>query len=139
MVTETDEITDSTSTDVFTQLTVNSLNASFPEVGLAIRTNCHSIDLSFDKYGGVLAAEQIHNMTDLRIFHGQRRLVFLVLLQLTSQSQFDDDEIKTRTIAHLLPSNANFAGFFPMSAWGFAGLAGFLGAEDQTNHVSNHV
>ena len=111
----------------------------FPEVGLAIRTNRHGIDLSFDKYGGVLAAEQIHNMTDLRIVHSQRRLVFLVLLQPTSQSQFDDDEIKTRTIAHLLPSNANFAGFFPISAWGFAGLAGFLGAEDQTKHVSNYV
>jgi hypothetical protein len=47
--------------------------------------------------------------------------------------------IKTRTIAHLLPSNANFAGFFPMSAWGFAGLAGFLGASDKSKHVSKHV
>ena len=139
MVTETDEITDSTSTDVFTQLTVNLLSAGFPEVGLAIRTNRHSVHLSFDEYGRILAAEQIHNMTDLRIVHSQRRLVFLVLLQPTSQSQFDDDEIKTRTIAHLLPSNANFAGFFPISAWGFAGLAGFLGAEDQTKHVSNYV
>jgi hypothetical protein len=47
-------------------------------------------------------------------------------------------DIKTRTIAHLLPSNANFAGFLPMSAWGFAGLTGFFGADDKTKHVSYH-
>lgn len=47
--------------------------------------------------------------------------------------------IETRTIAHLLPSNANFAGFFPMSAWGFAGLTGFFGADDQTKFINDHV
>jgi len=45
----------------------------------------------------------------------------------------------THTIAHLLPSNANFEGFFPISACGFAGLTGFFGANDKTKHVSNHV
>ena len=48
-------------------------------------------------------------------------------------------DIKTRAIAHLLPSNANFAGFFPMSAWGLAGLIGFFGADDKTNHVSHYI
>jgi hypothetical protein len=48
-------------------------------------------------------------------------------------------DMKTHTIAHLLPSNANFAGFFPMSAWGFAGLTGFFGADDKTKHISQHI
>jgi hypothetical protein len=47
--------------------------------------------------------------------------------------------IKARTIAHLLASNANFAGFFPMSAWGFAGLTGFFGADDKIKHISHHI
>jgi hypothetical protein len=47
--------------------------------------------------------------------------------------------MKTRTIAHLFPSSANLEGFFPISAWGFAGLAGFFGADNKTMRISNHV
>lgn len=32
------------------------------------------------------------------------------------------------TIAHLVPSNANFEGFLPIKACGFEGLTGFLPA-----------
>jgi hypothetical protein len=79
-------------------------------------------------------------MADLRFVHGQRRLVFLILLQSTTVGVNSVTMyIETRTIAHLLPSNANFAGFFPMSAWGFAGLTGFFGADDQTKFISDHV
>jgi hypothetical protein len=63
-------MTDSTSTDVFKQLTVNPLGISFPEVGLAIRTYRHSIDLSFDNYCRILAAEEVHDVADLRTVHG---------------------------------------------------------------------
>jgi len=75
-------------------------------------------------------------MTNLCIVHGDRRLVFLILLQSTSARVGPiRTDMNTRTIVHLLPSNANFAGFFPMSAWGFTGLTGFFGADDQKRSV----
>jgi len=70
LVTETDEITDSTRTDVFVQLTVNKLSASFPEVGLAKRTYRHSIDLPLDKYCRVFAAEKVHDLADFCLLQG---------------------------------------------------------------------
>lgn len=81
-------------------------------------------------------------MTKFCIVDGQGRLILLILLQSMSvevSSLINDGCEKTRTIAHLLPSNANLGGFFPMSAWGFAGLAGFFGADDKTECISNNA
>lgn len=54
-------------------------------------------------------------MADFRIGHGQRCLIFLILLQ-PNVSLNVTVGMKTRTMTHLLPSKANLAGFLPMSA-----------------------
>ena len=91
------------------------MSASSPEVGLSTRTYRHRIDLSFNNYCRVLAAEEVHDMADFRIGHGQRCLIFLILLQ-PNVSLNVTVGMKTRTMTHLLPSKANLAGFLPMSA-----------------------
>jgi hypothetical protein len=48
---------------------------------------------------------------------------------------FGNDKHEPRTMAHLLPSSANLAGFLPIRAWGFAGLTGFFGADNKIKHV----
>jgi hypothetical protein len=82
-VTETDEITDSTSTETFMQLTIcTRINTSyFRRNVLKLLTDGDGIDLSFYNDRGILAAEQVNYVAEFRIFHSQRRFVLLILLQ----------------------------------------------------------
>ena len=70
-VTETEEITDSTSTETFVQLTVRApINTSyFRRDVLKILTDGDGIDLSFYNDRRFLAAEQVNYMTDFRVVH----------------------------------------------------------------------
>ena len=60
-VTEMDEITDSTSTDVFVQLTNKSISQNICQVRPAL-TKCYRIDLSFYDNSRTLAAIQVDRM-----------------------------------------------------------------------------
>ena len=82
-VTETDEITDSTSTETFVQLTVRIFfNTLHPHRGvLEILTDGDGIDLSFYNDCRILAAKQVNYLTNFRVFDSQPPLVFLILLQ----------------------------------------------------------
>ena len=60
-VTEMDEITDSTSTDVFVQLTNKSISQNICQVRPAL-TKCYRIDLSFHDDSRTLAAIQVYRM-----------------------------------------------------------------------------
>ena len=69
-VTETDEITDSTSTETFVQLTVRALiNTSyFLRDVLKTLTDGDGIDLSFYNDRGILAAEHVNDVIQFRVF-----------------------------------------------------------------------
>ena len=60
-VTEMDEITDSTSTDVFVQLTNKSISQNVCQVR-PVLTKCYRIDLSFYDNSRTLAAIQVDRM-----------------------------------------------------------------------------
>jgi len=81
-VTETEDITESTRTEVFVQFTAVFLvkRQSQQRFGDSSRTYRYSIDFALDHHGGILAAIQADNLTDLAIFYRKPWLILLVFL-----------------------------------------------------------
>jgi hypothetical protein len=79
-VTETEDITESTRTEVFVQFTVVFLSSASGDLGMGHEPNRYSVDFALDHHGGVLAAIQADNLVDLGIFYRKPWLILLVLL-----------------------------------------------------------
>ena len=82
LVTETEDITDSTRIEVFVQLTCGKCEFVLRRRTFrGEHTHRNRVHLPLHDDGRALASEQIDGMANLSVLHGQARLVLVVFLQ----------------------------------------------------------
>ena len=86
-VTETADITESTSTEVFVQFTVTFFSGVSQGNGRgeSSQTHGYTVDLALYHHGGVLAAIQTNDLVDLAIVYRKTWFILLILLECCRQ------------------------------------------------------